>query len=175
MPLLVRASRYRFSAEHTADIADDAGDSAHLQTTSTPPLFLTTVNVLCMDMIKLFVSALLLTCQRRSFKRYLFRYFKSNFYATFISKKRREFFICWHEIFPQMRIPNSLLARVCFVIIFRFLIDCNNALFGDPVETLKIWVPALIYSLQNNLYYVALTHLESTTYCVRIFLFSFLI
>nr|CAD2151906.1 unnamed protein product [Meloidogyne enterolobii] len=50
--------------------------------------------------------------------------------------------------------------------IFRFLNDCKNAIFGDPIETAKVCAPSLIYNLQNNLYYVALSNLESTTFCV---------
>uniref|UniRef100_A0A914LLY1 Uncharacterized protein n=1 Tax=Meloidogyne incognita TaxID=6306 RepID=A0A914LLY1_MELIC len=50
--------------------------------------------------------------------------------------------------------------------IFRFLNDCKNAIFGDTIETAKVCAPSLIYNLQNNLYYVALSNLESTTFCV---------
>jgi len=66
-------------------------------------------------------------------------------------------------------------------VFYRFLNDCKNAIFGDPVETAKVYLlknnfikicllkvcaPSLIYNLQNNLYYVALSNLESTTFCV---------
>lgn len=48
----------------------------------------------------------------------------------------------------------------------RFLRNCRKAIIDDPVETAKICVPAAIYTLQNNLYYIALSNLESTTFCV---------
>ncbi|CAK5112669.1 unnamed protein product [Meloidogyne enterolobii] len=34
------------------------------------------------------------------------------------------------------------------------------------IRLLKVCAPSLIYNLQNNLYYVALSNLESTTFCV---------
>ncbi|KHN86660.1 UDP-galactose translocator [Toxocara canis] len=36
----------------------------------------------------------------------------------------------------------------------------------DAIETAKVCVPAVIYTLQNNLYYIALSHLEATTFCL---------
>lgn len=50
--------------------------------------------------------------------------------------------------------------------IARFVRDVKESVFGNPVETMKICVPSLIYTLQNNLYYIALSNLESTTFCV---------
>ncbi|VDN20910.1 unnamed protein product [Gongylonema pulchrum] len=41
-----------------------------------------------------------------------------------------------------------------------------GAILRNYVETLKMFVPAVIYMIQNSLYYVALSHLEATTYCV---------
>ncbi len=38
--------------------------------------------------------------------------------------------------------------------------------FAHPLETLKLAVPAALYTLQNNLVYVALANLESTTFQV---------
>ena len=49
----------------------------------------------------------------------------------------------------------------------RFLRRCKKTIVDDPMETAKICVPSLIYTLQNNLYYIALSNLESTTFCVR--------
>lgn len=51
--------------------------------------------------------------------------------------------------------------------VLRFLRRCKKTIVDDPVETVKICVPALIYTMQNNLYYIALSNLESTTFCVR--------
>uniref|UniRef100_A0A914V2T9 Uncharacterized protein n=1 Tax=Plectus sambesii TaxID=2011161 RepID=A0A914V2T9_9BILA len=50
--------------------------------------------------------------------------------------------------------------------ISRFFAMCKDTIFCQPWETCKICIPALIYTLQNNLYYVALSHLEATTFCV---------
>uniref|UniRef100_F1L7G5 UDP-galactose/UDP-N-acetylglucosamine transporter srf-3 n=1 Tax=Ascaris suum TaxID=6253 RepID=F1L7G5_ASCSU len=52
------------------------------------------------------------------------------------------------------------------VLTFRFLMQCKAAILDDPTETAKVCVPAMIYTLQNNLYYIALSHLEATTFCL---------
>ena len=38
--------------------------------------------------------------------------------------------------------------------------------FAQPLDTVKLAVPALLYTIQNNLIYVALAHLEATTFQV---------
>ncbi|PIO63761.1 Nucleotide-sugar transporter, partial [Teladorsagia circumcincta] len=48
----------------------------------------------------------------------------------------------------------------------RFFLELKEAIYDNPVETTKVCIPAVIYTLQNNLYYIALTHLEATTFCV---------
>ncbi|RCN45225.1 hypothetical protein ANCCAN_08725 [Ancylostoma caninum] len=50
--------------------------------------------------------------------------------------------------------------------IFKFIEELREAIYENPIETVKVCVPAVIYTLQNNLYYIALTHLEATTFCV---------
>uniref|UniRef100_A0A7E4VAM4 UDP-galactose transporter n=2 Tax=Panagrellus redivivus TaxID=6233 RepID=A0A7E4VAM4_PANRE len=94
MPLMGRAARYREESE----------------------VFITTVNVFMMDVIKLVVCSTILIVSEGSIEKYV----------------------------------TAL----------------KSALFDDYVETVKIWVPAIIYILQNNLYYVALTNLEPSTFCV---------
>ncbi|GMS77895.1 hypothetical protein PENTCL1PPCAC_70, partial [Pristionchus entomophagus] len=48
----------------------------------------------------------------------------------------------------------------------KFAADVRDAIWGDPVETAKVCFPAVIYTLQNNLYYIALSHLDATTFCI---------
>lgn len=62
----------------------------------------------------------------------------------------------------------------CFVIIycqeaksvsklFRIL---NESIIQQPMDTLKVCVPGIIYTIQNNLLYVAVSNLEAATYQV---------
>ena len=44
-----------------------------------------------------------------------------------------------------------------------FLID---NLLTNPLDTLKLSVPSVLYIIQNNLVYIGMTHLESTTFQV---------
>ncbi len=37
---------------------------------------------------------------------------------------------------------------------------------NNPKEILKLTVPGLVYMFQNNLLYIALTHLDAATYSV---------
>lgn len=41
-----------------------------------------------------------------------------------------------------------------------------NEVLSKPVETMKLAIPAGIYTLQNNLLYVALSNLDAATYQV---------
>mgnify|MGYP006133641095 FL=1 len=44
------------------------------------------------------------------------------------------------------------------------LATVSTTLFGNPAELLKICVPALLYTIQNNIIYVALNHIDAVTY-----------
>ena len=44
-----------------------------------------------------------------------------------------------------------------------FLVD---NLLTDPVAAIKLSVPSVLYVIQNNLVYIGMTHLESTTFQV---------
>ena len=44
-----------------------------------------------------------------------------------------------------------------------FLVD---NLLTDPMAAIKLSVPSVLYVIQNNLVYLAMTHLESTTFQV---------
>ncbi|CAJ0589992.1 unnamed protein product [Cylicocyclus nassatus] len=94
MPLMARYTRYKHESE----------------------VFLTTVNVFMMEVIKLCTCTAVIICSSRS--------------------------------------------------LVKSFAEVKEAIFSNPVETVKVCVPAVIYTLQNNLYYIALTHLEATTFCV---------
>ena len=48
---------------------------------------------------------------------------------------------------------------------FQFL---YSSIIGQPWDTLKLSVPALIYTVQNNLQYVAISNLDAATFQVII-------
>lgn len=64
------------------------------------------------------------------------------------------------------------LVNVYFCV---FLVECNlralnrvlhDEILNKPMETLKLAIPSGIYTLQNNLLYVALSNLDAATYQV---------
>uniref|UniRef100_A0AC35THK1 UDP-galactose transporter n=1 Tax=Rhabditophanes sp. KR3021 TaxID=114890 RepID=A0AC35THK1_9BILA len=50
--------------------------------------------------------------------------------------------------------------------ITKFVKHTRQAVFVEWKETLKLAVPSLIYIFQNNVYYISLSNLEPTTFCV---------
>ncbi|KAE9552331.1 hypothetical protein FO519_004456 [Halicephalobus sp. NKZ332] len=84
-------------------------------------------------------------------------------------RKEDEVFITTVNVFIMEAIKLALCSGILIFqekSIPRFLSSCKSAVFDDFSETMKICIPAIIYILQNNLYYVALTNLEPTTFCV---------
>jgi solute carrier family 35 (UDP-sugar transporter), member A1/2/3 len=43
----------------------------------------------------------------------------------------------------------------------------HTNIINQPLETLKVCVPSMVYVVQNNLLYVAASHLDAATYQVR--------
>jgi UDP-sugar transporter A1/2/3 len=60
---------------------------------------------------------------------------------------------------------------ICFFVIAYqsggdFLTDLNKHILQSPMEIVKLCVPSLLYTVQNNLLYLALTNLDAATYQV---------
>ncbi|CAJ0929142.1 unnamed protein product, partial [Mesorhabditis belari] len=48
----------------------------------------------------------------------------------------------------------------------KFLHEFRSTVWHNKIETAKVCVPAVVYAIQNNLYYVALANIDATTYAV---------
>ena len=42
----------------------------------------------------------------------------------------------------------------------------DSEIIGKPLDSARLMVPSLLYMIQNNLLYVAMTHLEAVTFQV---------
>ncbi len=49
---------------------------------------------------------------------------------------------------------------------FQFVKKLDTEVKNNPKEILKLMVPSLVYMIQNNLLYIALSHLDAATYTV---------
>lgn len=62
------------------------------------------------------------------------------------------------------------LVICCFVIAYqsngRLISELKTHVFGAPIEIAKLSVPSFLYTVQNNLLYLALTNLDAATYQV---------
>lgn len=63
---------------------------------------------------------------------------------------------------------------VCLMLVYRtesiswnhFILLLNNTIIKQPIDTLKVCIPSLVYLIQNNLLYVSTSNLDAATYQV---------
>ncbi|CAJ0932637.1 unnamed protein product, partial [Mesorhabditis belari] len=48
----------------------------------------------------------------------------------------------------------------------KFFSTLNSQVINQPGDTLKVCIPAMIYTVQNNLFYVAASHLDAATFMI---------
>lgn len=58
---------------------------------------------------------------------------------------------------------------------FSMLDLVKREVFCNSKDTFKVCIPAVIYIVQNNLFYVAASHLEAAAYMVTFSLYNFVL
>lgn len=85
-------------------------------------------------------------------------------------------------IFYFLAVIMTELAKLitCLVIVFfeekksirKFGASLHKTIIKNKIDTLKVCVPSLLYVIQNNLLYLAASHLDAATYQVCTFCFK---
>ena len=89
-----------------------------------------------------------------------------------------------NDAFPFLAVVMSELVKLftCLLIVFKeedsslgkVKIAIHEQIIRQPMDTLKVCIPSLIYVVQNNLLYLAASNLDAATYQVWFFLYLFL-
>lgn len=80
-----------------------------------------------------------------------------------------------HMFLSSTAVLNSEIVKLltCLLIVYRqhgdltvWIATLKSTIIDQPIDTLKVCVPSLVYVVQNNLLYVAASHLDAATYQV---------
>ena len=66
----------------------------------------------------------------------------------------------------RIKLKRKLMRLIPGWSFFRFQQELDTDIFKKPSDTLKVGVPALLYVVQNNLLFFALSKLDAATYQV---------
>lgn len=77
--------------------------------------------------------------------------------------------------FAAVLMAEVVKLVTCLIIVFieegsykKFVNSLNSTIVRQPMDTLKVCVPSLVYILQNNLLYVSASNLDAATYQVQL-------
>ena len=56
--------------------------------------------------------------------------------------------------------------NVSLITLLMLVLHLKDEVFSQPLEILKLSVPSFLYTVQNNLLYYALSHLDAATFQV---------
>lgn len=78
-----------------------------------------------------------------------------------------------YDLFTAVLMSEVVKLFTCLVIVYvqsggviQLVDTLNNTIIKQPLDTIKICVPSLVYIIQNNLLYVSASHLDAATYQV---------
>jgi len=82
------------------------------------------------------------------------------------------------HFFPAVLNAEIVKIFICLYMVFgengkdvgKWSNSLKSTIWDQPMDTLKVCVPSLVYVVQNNLLYVAASHLDAATYQVNPFL-----
>lgn len=82
--------------------------------------------------------------------------------------------LAWFVYFTAVVMAEWTKLITCLVLVFyeegknaqQFTKALRKTIIDNPVDTLKVCVPSLLYVFQNNLLYLSASHLDAATYQV---------
>ncbi|XP_034410994.1 solute carrier family 35 member A3b isoform X1 [Cyclopterus lumpus] len=134
-------------SDATPQLSADSGTESSTMALSSPHSF--SLKYLSLGVLVLQTTSLVLTMRySRTLKEDGPRYLAS---SAVVSAELLKILVCTLLVFKE----NNFSVRLL-----------KEGIVNKPVETMKLAIPAGIYTLQNNLLYVALSHLDAATYQV---------
>ena len=90
--------------------------------------------------------------------------FCEHFYFSYYLSIIKKYIL--HFVFICVFVCVNEWMNVSFITLLMLVLHFKDEVFSQPLEILKLSVPSFLYTVQNNLLYYALSHLDAATFQV---------